>query len=202
VLETLSSPSHLQLHSQQQFNVAKSILRPSMIPDDILQAISKKRVPESGTWVRDQRPFKDWLDQKSTVLCIAGSPGFGKSARIISFLRTRILHSDEMFPSSVAYFFFKDANQQARRVDQCLRNLTYQTYLNDASFRTYFSSHFTSDYDIASPESIWREVFQKYFLRQKEAETVYLILDGLDEAFQEDRETLFNILAPDPAFGR
>lgn len=204
VLETLSSPAQIQLQSQQQFNVARSILRPSMIPDDILQAISKKRVPETGTWIISQQSFNDWLEQKSTVLCIAGSPGFGKSflaASIISFLQTRTINNDEN-GSSIAYFFFKEAVPQARRVDQCLRDLAYQTYHNDASFRAYFDSQFASDYDFASPESLWREIFQKYFHCQKEARTVYLILDGLDEAFQEDRQTLFNILAPDPTFGR
>lgn len=207
VLENLSSPAQIQLQAEQQFNLAKKILRPSVFPDDILQAILKKRVPGTGGWVREQQAFKDWLDQKTNnILCIAGSPGFGKSfiaASIISFLQEKILQSDGQSSSSaVACFFFKDVNPQTRKVDQCLRDLAYQTYQNDASFQAYFNSRFSSENDFGSPESIWREVFQNYFLRQKAANTVYLILDGLDEAFEEDRETLFNMLAPDPTFGR
>lgn len=114
VLEALSSPAHIQLYSLEQSNMARSILHPSMIPDDVLQTISKKRVPENGACVREQQSFNDWLDQKTAVLCISGSLGFRKrplAAGIISFLQTWTLHSDQNFYGSVAYFFFKDAKR-------------------------------------------------------------------------------------------
>lgn len=175
-----------------------------MNPEDIFQAISKKRVPGTGSWVRDQQAFKDWLDKKATTLCLAGSPGFGKSfiaTSIISFLQEVALQSTEASRDSVAFFFFRNNNPQTRKIDQCLRDLAFQIYKSDATFQSYFDSRFSSPGEVESPESIWREVFQNYFRLRKDAKGIYLIIDGLDEAFEEDRESLFNLLAPDSTFG-
>ncbi|KAL4914045.1 hypothetical protein BDW62DRAFT_204983 [Aspergillus aurantiobrunneus] len=78
----------------------------------------------------------------------------------------------------------------------CLRDMAYQTYQDDPDFREYFDSHFHTEEDVKSPASIWREVFQNYFLRDENARKLYLVFDGLDEAFEEDRETPLPILRP------
>lgn len=203
-LDGISSAAHIQSSSEKHLENAKIIIKPSISTGDIFQTMKNKLVDGTGAWVRDQHVFKDWLEEKSTTLCITGSPGFGKSfiaASIILYLQKEILQDTPDSDGSVAFFFFRDNNPETRKIDQCLRDLTYQIYRNDLAFQAYFNSHFSSEKDLESPESIWREIFQAYFLQHKEAKKVYLVLDGLDEAFEEDQQTLFSILGPDMALG-
>lgn len=204
-LFALSTPAQIQFRAEKRLEQAKSILRPSVSPLDLFDKIAKQRVAGTGSWVRNQQVFQDWITRKDAMLCLAGSPGFGKSfiaASMVSYLEDLVSHDGEGSHGSVAYFFFRDINPQTRKVDQCLRDLAYQIYQNDARFQAYFDSRFSSSTEVESPESIWREVFQNYFLRQNDAKGVFLVIDGVDEAFEEDREILYSLLAPDERFGK
>jgi len=106
-------------------------------PIDIFEKISKQRLTGTGSWVRNQQVFQDWINRKDAILCLAGSSGFRKTfiaASMVSYSDDLVSHGGKESHDSVAYFFFRDINPQTRKVDQCLRDLAYQIYQNDARF--------------------------------------------------------------------
>ena len=66
------------------------LLQPSVLAQDLYDAINKKRVEGTGNWIREEWHFQSWVQKIKPVLWISGIPGAGKSflsASIISMLR-------------------------------------------------------------------------------------------------------------------
>ncbi|KAL4931965.1 NACHT and TPR domain protein [Aspergillus undulatus] len=175
------------------------ILRPSKTDSaqDEYDKISKTRISGTGDWIRDEEIFKVWLARETPVIFISGNPGAGKSylsANIISFLMDHYpqhVQSTEMI--SIGYFFFKDDNPDTRSFHQALRDLALQISKNDPVYQRYLST--IEDYGrISTIESAWRLLFVEYFLRNPNVESyVYIVLDGVDEAFDEERRTFLTL---------
>ena len=169
----------------------KAVLQPSVTPQDTYDKIKKERLSGSGDWIRDESLFKSWVNKTIPVLWISGMPGAGKSflsSVMISYLK-------EQFPSgvhngaqvSVGYFFFKDNSPKMRSFHQALRDLAFQIYQNDPAYAKYLETVCESFSDIETLESAWRTLFREYFIHDDATEsTVFLVLDGLDEAYDPD----------------
>jgi hypothetical protein len=178
----------------------KNILHPSVSPLDIYTSIAKRRVPGTGNWIRTEQLFQAWTNQENPVLWISGNPGSGKSfisENIISFLQEMhpqgISHPSQ---TSIGYFFFKDSDPGTRSVHQALRDLAYQIYQNDPLYKKFIDTRCHSPEDIRTIRSAWRTLFIDYFVRNSNVDSiVFLIFDGVDEAFQEDRQTLLQLLS-------
>ncbi|PLB46320.1 hypothetical protein P170DRAFT_429441 [Aspergillus steynii IBT 23096] len=184
----------------QHQGTIKRILEPSVSPLDIYNDIAKRRVPGTGNWIRTEQLFRAWTDQKNPVLWVSGNPGSGKSflsENIISFLQ-------EMHPqgvnhpsrTSIGYFFFKDSNPETRSFHRALRDLAYQIYQNDPLYQKYILQNCHSSQDVKTIQSAWRTLFLNYFTGTTAAESsVFLVFDGVDETFQEDRQTFLELLS-------
>ncbi|KAI9045141.1 uncharacterized protein KD926_009555 [Aspergillus affinis] len=178
----------------------KKILEPSVSPLDIYNDIAKRRVPGTGDWIRTEQLFRAWTDQENPVLWVSGNPGSGKSflsENIISFLQ-------EMHPqgvshpsrTSIGYFFFKDSNPETRSFHRALRDLAYQIYQNDPLYQRYIQQNCHSPQDVKTIQSAWRTLFINYFADTTAGDSsVFLVFDGVDEAFQEDRQTFLGLLS-------
>ena len=180
----------------------KKILQPSVHPQDMYESIAKRRVPGTGDWIRNEEALQAWLDKsQGPILRISGSPGNGKSfiaQNIISFLLEQ--HPQGLSQSSrtsIGYFFFRDTDSDTRSVHRALRDLAFQIYQNDSVYRSYIDSCCHSPHDIASISSAWRTLFRGYNSSPSRSTdtTIFLVLDGVDEAFQDDRKELFEMLS-------
>ncbi|KAH8425286.1 uncharacterized protein LDX57_003044 [Aspergillus melleus] len=184
----------------QNQEAIKKILEPSVSPLDIYNDIAKRRVPGTGDWIRTEQLFRAWTDQENPVLWVSGNPGSGKSflsENIISFLQ-------EMHPqgvnhpsrTSIGYFFFKDSNPETRSFHRALRDLAYQIYQNDPLYQRYIQQNCHSPQDVKTIQSAWRTLFLNYFADTAAGDgSVFLVFDGVDEAFQEDRQTFLGLLS-------
>lgn len=180
-------------------NKVKRILRPSVTAQDWYDKINKSRVPGTGDWIRGENFFQAWIEKSIPVLWVSGNPGAGKSylsSNIISFLRDQhpqgVQHPSHV---SVGYFFFKDDNPKTRSFHQALCDLAYQICQNDPVYAKYIAAHCDAAEDINTLHSAWRVLFVNFFLKKKDVgSSVYLIIDGVDEAFEAERQIFLDLI--------
>jgi hypothetical protein len=161
---------------------------------------SKKRVPGTGDWIRNEELFMSWMDQENPVLWISGNPGSGKSylsGNIIAYLQEQhpqgVQHPSRI---SIGYFFFKDSDPQTRSFHQALRDLAYQISQNDPVYAKYIDSQCQSPDDIRTIRSAWRKLFVEYFIKNDRVDSsVYLVVDGVDEAYEAERQLFLELLS-------
>jgi hypothetical protein len=69
-----------------------------------------------------------------------------------------------------------------------LRDVAFQIYQNDPSYRDYIHAHCHSADDIKSIHAAWRVLFMDnyYNSHPKGESSVVLVIDGVDEAFEDD----------------
>ncbi|KAF7623645.1 NACHT and TPR domain protein [Aspergillus flavus] len=181
-----------------QEHVSK-ILRPSKTDyaQDWYDKINKARIPGTGDWVRDERIFNEWHDKHMPVMFISGNPGAGKSYIVANMInRLHELHPQGVQNTSltsVGFFFFKDDNPGTRSFHQALRDLALQISKNDPVYLKHLAT--IANYEVISTlESAWRLLFLDYFVKKPNADSdVYILLDGVDEAFDEERRTFFSL---------
>ncbi|KAI9750761.1 MAG: 4-aminobutyrate transaminase [Chaenotheca gracillima] len=186
-------------YTRQKHHV-KALLQPSVSAVDTMTAIAKKRVVGTGDWVRQEQKYQRWTAQESPILWISGNPGTGKSylaENIVSHLWQRhpqgVHHPSR---TSVGYFFFKDNDPQTRSFHQALRDIAHQVSQNDPFYEKHISMACQGPEDIKTLQSVWRVLFLKFFLENTKTDGhVYLVMDAIDEAFQEERKLFFELLS-------
>lgn len=161
--------------------------------------VSEKRLKSSGEWIKEESLFQDWLTKKTSLLWILGNPGAGKSflsSRIISYLQE--LHpQDPKHPSrvSLGYFYVKEENQSLRSLTTILKSLAFQIQVNDSVYRKYVANICNSPEKIVTAKSLWKRCFVDFFgSPQYRDNSTFLVIDGLDEAPRQERETLIELL--------
>ena len=184
---------------QKHRDKLKEILRPSVSAQDLYDHMSKKRVAGTGEWIRDEPLFQAWVGRKVPLLWVTGTPGAGKSylsANIISILRDANPQGMQSTAHvSVGYFFFKDSNPETRSFLQALRDLAYQISQNDSVYAKHMCSSCQSQDDIKTIRSAWRKLYVDFFVRGGDLDSsVYLILDGVDEAYDAERKVFLELL--------
>ncbi|EAW12079.1 NACHT and TPR domain protein [Aspergillus clavatus NRRL 1] len=189
---------HGELAKSHQ-DLVRKILRPSATDSaqDWYDKINKTRVPGTGDWIRDEDVFKSWMNREQPIMFISGNPGAGKSylsSNIITCLKD-LYPQGVQHPShvSLGYFFFKDDNPNTRSFHQALRDLAYQISKNDPAYEKYLTN--VGDYGrISTLESAWRVLFVNFFLTKPSiTSSVFIILDAVDEAFEEERLTFLQV---------
>ncbi|PWY86019.1 hypothetical protein BO70DRAFT_423185 [Aspergillus heteromorphus CBS 117.55] len=177
----------------------KSILQPSVAPSDMYYDFARKRLPGTGEWIHSEPGFRAWLEREQPLLWISGQPGCGKSflaEYIISELKRRYPQGvDHESQTSIGYFFFKDNSPKTRDVHQALRDVAYQVSLNDPVYAREMALQCSSAGDIGTLQSAWMTLFRDYFVGGDEGGPwVYVVLDGLDESLEADRQMFLEFL--------
>ena len=178
----------------------KNILKPTVSATDLYDRISRTRVAASGDWIRQEPLFRSWIQKEFPLIWISGNPGAGKSylaANIISFLKDKNLYDGQNTACvSVGYFFFKDSSPETRSIHQALRDLAHQISQNDPAYAKYLMSNCQSQDEIMTIDSAWRRLYAEYFIRDGKFDScAYLVLDGIDEAYDAERKAFLELLS-------
>ncbi|PYH86184.1 hypothetical protein BO82DRAFT_388862, partial [Aspergillus uvarum CBS 121591] len=201
VRETVTASSARQ---ERSTTAVREILKPSVHAADAYQTLAKKRVSGTADWILDEPFFRQWVadEVQTPLLAVVGSPGSGKSVlsqRLISYL-TELQAEREDRSDSIAYFFFSNSDTETKSFNQALRDCAHQVYQNNAAYKAYLEANLSSPDDIKTIRSAWRMLYsQHYESKQRPANRLILVLDGLDEAFQADREQFFELLSDLPS---
>ncbi|KAL6803261.1 ankyrin repeat-containing domain protein [Trichoderma sp. SZMC 28013] len=149
---------------------------------------SDKGERASGTceWIRENEIYRSWVDGDEHCLWICGGPGKGKT--MLSIFLTEELErkqpkGEHDHDTTLLYFFCTNGNESYNNATVVLRGLAYQLLSKHPDISTSVSQYFETPKHtantLASPEILWM-VF-KTLLRASKLDTVYCILDGLDE---------------------
>ena len=176
----------------------RSVLKPTLAPEELFRSISNKRVPGTGDWIRQEPLFKSWLERDWQILWISGGPGAGKSyltTNIIQLLlQTYPQGVQDSSRTSVAYYFCKDYDPDLRSINKALRTLAYQLCQNDPMFARHVAGIVSFPEDLGSTQSIWQRLFVDFFRSDKSHSMAYLLFDGVDEALEPERAELLELL--------
>ena len=155
--------------------------------------INEKRMTNSGDWLIEEPLFQHWIDQQEPLLWIFGKPGAGKT-----FLSSKIinhLQSEQMSPTTtVAYFFIKEDNQDLRSIDNILKSIAFQITQSDLLFRKHVSKVCKNSENLRNSKTFWKTVLRDFFGLPRCRSSVFVVLDGVDEAHRRDREILLELL--------
>jgi Cdc6-like AAA superfamily ATPase len=173
----------------------KDTLRPEICTFDTFIEAKDELLKDSGQWIWHEPVF---LDRKKPLLWIYGFPGSGKS-----FLSCSIIQSlERRFPQcvqdasrvSVTYFFCKDDNPKLKSFNTLLRTVSYQIAKNDPVYAKYVAGLCTLLEDGTSMATLWKRLFVEFFLEKESRSCVFLAIDGLDEAYEDERQIFFRLL--------
>jgi Cdc6-like AAA superfamily ATPase len=202
---TIMSPiedhrSGTQDTGQRQLHKIRAVLRPSSTSEEIYRTIASKRVPGTGDWIRENPIFRSWLEREKPILWLSGRPGAGKS-----YLSSNIIqHLLQLHPqgvrdasrTSIAYYFCKDYDPDLRSFKKALRTLSYAICMNDPIYAKHVATVCSFPDDIRTTYMIWQRLFVDFYSKESDnlQNTVYVIIDGLDEAFEEERRNFLELL--------
>lgn len=97
----------------------------------------------------------------------------------------------------LAYFFFRDNNPETRSVLQALRDVAYQLSEGDAFYADTLMQQLHSSDDIKTVASAFRRLLVQPCQENKRDDPMYIFLDGIDEAEQDEIEEFLSLLAPE-----
>lgn len=180
----------------KHLETVKKALSPSVLAQDRYDEIKREHTPGSGDWILSEDALQDWISSKTPILWVSGNPGSGKSFlayNIISYIPE--LHQEGSSHTSVGYFFFRDTKDQTRSFEQALRDIAYQISQTDQAYAKYVANVVYSSPDVTSIRSAWQKLFIDFFIGEASKESsTFILLDGVDESFSEDRATFFELL--------
>ncbi|KAF4970989.1 hypothetical protein FSARC_2092 [Fusarium sarcochroum] len=170
----------------------KEILDPSPFPEDFFSMFNKSRADSTGDWILADGGFKAWLDTETNFLWVTGAAGTGKS-----YLTTRLVSWGQENIPRLAYFYFRDNNPETRSVLQALRDLAYQLSESDPFYAKQLLKSLRSIDEIRTIPSAYRKLFVQPFQEDAQEKTIFIFLDGIDEADPTEVEELLEQLGSD-----
>ncbi|OBT44078.1 hypothetical protein VE00_04518 [Pseudogymnoascus sp. WSF 3629] len=200
----VNSQSAHAAQDQNPLRKIRAILDPSGRPDEMYHTFKRNRVSETGAWIRNEHNFKAWMGGEKPILWISGNPGAGKSYIATNVITDLVAaypkRHEDTSTVSIGYFFFKDDNPRTRSFHQGLRDIAYMISQSDQAYAKHILATCDTPEDVSSLYKVWQKLFISFF---KDNDTthppkrkIFIVLDGLDEAIQEER-TEFLELAKD-----
>ena len=160
----------------------------------MLLSTKGSRVDKTCTWIKDNASYKSWLCSASQLLWLSGGPGKGKTMLSI-FLSEELEHMTRKSHNIVFLEYYCDHKDNRRNsATAILRGFIYQLLKS----RSDLFKHIISDFQIkrdklftaSSFPSLWK-IFRD-MVQDPVLETVYCVLDGLDEC---EEDSLKNFLS-------
>ena len=181
--------------------------------DPILNNVKSRHCAETGKWILSDPLFRSWLsarnEARQRLLWLAGVPGAGdlnlsaKIDRVIADLYigktflcySILLHLQEMAQTNesiqILYAFPSDGDTSGNTKAAIIRSLLYQLCRANPSLIPMVNKEHDSRYNRSLLSNICDNLLEKLIYS---SETVYIIVDGLDECEMIDREQLLRTI--------
>ena len=172
-------------------------LQPVEASESIYTSILNKRLLRSYERLDENSTFQAWLDRKKPLLWMHGCPGVGKSylaSTIISrFTELHESNANSQSRKLIAFFFFQHNDEKLRSYNNMLRTLIWQVVRANTAFAKTVDE-FCQKEDVSNTRKLWTKVFITYFLDHTNDDTLYIVLDGLDEALSHEIDDFLRLL--------
>ena len=186
------------LLSQSTTKTLKETLKPDLSAHDIFEKIKRESLRDSGLWIIKEPTFKSWSQHKTPLLWIYGPPGVGKtfiSCSIIEYLQQLYSYRfQETSQVCIAYFFCRRDMEDLRSFSTLLRTVAHQIASQDAVYATYIQNLANFSSEQSSITGLWKDLFVNFFIEGDPRSRALIILDGLDEANENELEEFLGLL--------
>jgi hypothetical protein len=160
----------------------KALLAISDFPDTDYIFFRDQWAQGTSEWILEEPAYIDWLGSKHPsqhVLWLRGGAAAGKSVLssfVINSLVEQGLHCQ--------YFFIRFGDQKKRTLSLLLRSLAYQIAQQLPGFmrKLLELEDEAVDFEAAKARTVWERIFKNMLFKLGENETLYWVIDGLDEA--------------------
>lgn len=158
-----------------------------------IQDIKESFVARTCGWIEEEDSYKSWVDGSAPFLWICGGPGFGKSSLAYATAETLKKSHEGHSRTTVASFYFKEDFDNLRGVRYALCSSVIQIAEHDPIYCEQIAAEIEKDSNRWEDDVLWARCFGTRFNSKTESH-LYLILDGIDELKEDERETLLNLL--------
>jgi len=174
-------------------------LNPEVATFEVFEKAKNELLKDSALWILDEELFSAWMNGRIPLLFIYGSPGAGKSflsCRIIQILnQARPQGFRDACQASIAYFFCKRDSLGLRSYRSILLTIAYQIAKNDPTYANYVARKQIFIQDCRSITSLWQTLFTDFFNRKECRSSALIVLDGIDEADEEERPLFLKLMS-------
>ncbi|KAL8896861.1 MAG: hypothetical protein Q9192_002870 [Flavoplaca navasiana] len=163
------------------------------------QDIIARREEGTGQWLLDSSHFNHWLSGADRTLCCPGIPGAGKSilaSVVIDFLRTRLVKHDSIGVAAI-YCNFNERHQQ--KPENLLAACCVQLIQPSRNSLREVLTDVYRKHDFGKTKPVWEDVVRVFEDSTKDLDTIYLVVDALDECSDDTRQILLNYFKVLPA---
>lgn len=150
-------------------------------------------------WITENEKYKTFaFGEEEPILCVTGERGLGKSSLAffaIDDLDRRV--QQNIYRSTVAYFFFKEEHKELRSTVNLLKSVVIQVAERDNRYREEVATEVKKIRDKIQDDDgslLWEKLIAAKFPNKSESR-LFLVIDGLDEADVEDRTKLVGFLS-------
>jgi len=159
---------------------------------------------ETCQWILDNDEFVRWRTERDSLLWLSGSPGTGKSV-LTSTVVTR-LEADRRMGDLIVPYYFDHDYKGGNPIPGLLWGILIKLLLRESRghSREKLRSVLKDLFHVRERLSTSRMKFAMSVIKHslRENETLYLLLDGLDEAEKQDQDLLHEFInhasQPDP----
>ncbi|KAI9681877.1 MAG: hypothetical protein M1822_006954 [Bathelium mastoideum] len=165
-------------------------------PMQLVRKFGRSYVDTKYSWFFHHDTYKSWsaCQSDNSVLLLRGLPGVGKST-LSQFVFSRLGAASH---SLSARFHFQEAEKSSQSIKNCLVCLVLQLAQKNSAYCEQIASLLKEGNKLYGiPEDIevlWNELFRKRFSPRAE-DSVFLILDGLDELPKQEFKKLIQLLS-------
>lgn len=175
---------------RERLESIKESLKPMTASNRVFSGISNNCLPGSGSWVEDR--FQAWWQSSQPILWLHGGPEMGKSYLAAKIIKDLSQMSSGATPV-IASFFCRKNDVDLRSINNGFRTLAWQLVTESPSFAAH-AEEFCLKADPADTYVVWENLFLDYFTKTPSRHAACFVIDGIDEADQEEQEVLFNVL--------
>ncbi|KAJ4316346.1 hypothetical protein N0V94_005484 [Neodidymelliopsis sp. IMI 364377] len=146
-------------------------------------------------WIQVEPAFQSIIDEKTSLLCVSGASGMGKST--LSFVMLRYL--EQRFASvpttSVAWFSFDEEHPDMRSIGNMLRCCAIRAAAEDTLYcrDIYEALRRRGGLDADEDEDAWEYLIESRYTAKSDRRMI-IILDGIDQVTEGKFATLVELL--------
>jgi hypothetical protein len=189
---------HKEERDRDVLERVKRLLQPLSTSARAYSDILNDTMLGSCQWLDRSSEFIAWWAGHKPLLWIHGGPGVGKSflaSKIIGkLLERQDTKSVESSSEIAGYFFCRISDESSRYLTAILKTIAWQVAVKAPEFADIVDK-WTLTQDVDDSRSLWQDLLVPFFTTATPGQAIWIVLDGLDEAFAIEQEKLLKCLA-------
>ena len=189
-------PKDPSAKKQAAFNQVKKRFAPNGDPSATeSREIEFLFVKGTATWIFEHETYKSWIEDKSSVLWLTGSPGIGKTCISYSVVDALKRSYGDEAHNPVAVYYFREENNDLKSITDALGSSIFQIASRDRTYCELVANtlHHDEAVNAKGINALWNTFFTSIFTETSEME-LFLVFDGLDEAHEEEVTEMLELL--------